>query len=440
MRRLWFALLVAIAGIPLASTPALACTCMGGLPACQQLWMGGDESPPTVFEGTVVSIDQESDPALSSNGRPYPYRKVTFRDVENWIGEGPTWVMTAMGDADCGYRFEIGRRYVVDANRNPANGALRTGLCSQTKPVELATELLAYLKTLAHPSSGGSIFGRVTLDQDRFSVETPSESSRRPLEGVQVRLSGQVERSTLTGPDGRYRFEALPAGEYEVATEIPSRPELAGRNSSGRRPLRIVNAHACASVDVSFAVNGVISGSIVDQDGKPVPSTMVDLRLEVPLQKDQPHYGITPTDALGRFEYSRLPAGRYVVGVNLRRGPARQHPWAPARSEPIDLDAGELRTLPPIVVRRLVQVRVRGLVRFADGRPAANQRVTVELPIDLGPPSFGGSSVTDGQGTFEVELFQDQAYIFSTMVGGERHQSASVTAGRQEPVIVVQQR
>lgn len=129
---------------------------MGGLPVCQQLWMGGDEFPPVVFEGTVVSVERESDAARSSDGRSYPSRKVTFRDIKGWIGEDSTWVTTGMSDADCGYQFEVGRRYVIDANRNPADGTLRTGICSQTRPVEQATELLAYLKTLAEPSSGAS--------------------------------------------------------------------------------------------------------------------------------------------------------------------------------------------------------------------------------------------------------------------------------------------
>jgi len=246
-----------------------------------------------------------------------------------------------------------------------------------------------------------------------------------------------VERTTLSAADGRYRFEALPVGEYQITTEVPLRPELSGRTNLGSRPLRITNVRACAGVDVSYAVNGVLAGSVVDQDGNPVSSTIVDLRLEVPLQKEQPHHGITPTDSLGRFEYSRLPAGRYVVGVNLQRGPDRRTAWAPARSEVVELDAGELRTMPPLVVRRLAQARVRGLVRFADGRPAPNQRVTAHHPADLGPPSFAGSSATDAQGTFEMELFEGQAYTFSTSVGSARHESASVTVGKQEPVIVI---
>lgn len=349
-RRVWPGLLVLFAWM-LVPAPAWACTCGGDMPPCQQLWMGGEESAPVVFEGTVVSIAQEEEP--TPNGR-YLYRKVTFQDSRGWIGEASGWVTTGMSDADCGYPFEVGRRYVVHATRNAATGALRTGVCNQTRPVEQATELLSYLRGLQQPSSGGSIFGRVTLDQDRFSVAAPSESSRRPLEGVSVYVSGQVERSVLTDADGRYRFDGLPRGEYEVRTEFPSRPELSGQLSTGGRPLRLAHAHACARLDVSYAVNGVISGSLVDSDGNAVPSTIVEIRLEVPLQKDQPHYGITPTDALGRFEFRRLPAGRYVVGVNLQRGPGLQSPWAPARSDPpvVELDEGELRVLAPIVVRR----------------------------------------------------------------------------------------
>ncbi len=437
MNRLWLVSLIALVALPLTQTPAWACSCIGGMPPCQQLWFGGDDYPPVVFEGTVVSVEEETDPALSDGG-PYRYRKVTFRDVQGWIGERSTAVTTGMSDADCGYRFEPGRRYLVHAYGNQANGALRTSICSLTRPVEEAGELLAYLRTLTAPSAGGSVFGRITLDQDRLSVAVPSESSRRPLEGVEVRLSGQMDRFTRSDADGRYRFDALRPGEYEIHTEFPSRPELSGRLHVSL-PLRIVNAHACARADVSYAVNGVIAGSLVDAEGKPVPSTIVELRLEKPLQADRPYYAIAPTDVLGRFEFTRLPPGRYVVGVNLERGPDRGRPWAPARSEPpvVELDSGELRTVPPIVTRRLSPIRVRGLVRQVDGSPAIGQRVTAHPATGLGQESFGGSAVTDAQGVFEMELLQGHAYTFSTMLGTARHVSPPFVAGELEPIVVV---
>lgn len=220
MTRLWLVCLIALAALPLTQNPVWACSCIGGMPPCQQLWFGGDEYPPVVFEGTVVSVEEETDPALSDGG-PYRYRKLTFRDIKGWIGEASTWVTTGISDADCGYRFEPGRRYVVHAHRNPANGELRTGICNLTRPVEGAGELLAYLRTLAAPSAGASVFGRITLDQDRFSVATPSESSRRPLRGVEVRLSGQMDRFTRSDADGRYRFEALRPGRVRDPHRIP---------------------------------------------------------------------------------------------------------------------------------------------------------------------------------------------------------------------------
>ena len=407
------------------------------MPPCQQLWFDADAFPPIVFEGTVVSVE-ETEPVVSDSGS-YQYRKVTFRDITGWIGETSTWVTTGMGGGDCGYRFEPGRRYVVHANRNPETGALGASICSQTSPIEEAAEPLTYLRTLSESSAGGSVFGRITMDQDRLSVAVPSESSRRPLEGVEVRLSGPVVRSTHTDADGHYRFDALRPGEYEIHTEVPSRPELSGRLDVAGRPLRIVNAHACARVDVSYAVNGIIAGSLVDAEGKPVPSTLVELRLEKPLQADRPHYAIAPTDVLGRFEFTRLPPGRYVVGINLERGPDRLRPWAPARSEPpvVVLDTGELRTLAPIMTRRLTPIRVRGLVRHVDGGAAAGQRVTAHPATDLGQESFGGSAVTDAQGVFEMELMHGHAYTFSTRLGTERHMSAPIVAGELEPLVVV---
>lgn len=177
----------------------------------------------------------------------------------------------------------------------------------------------------------------------------------------------------------------------------------------------------------------------MDAEGKPVASTIVELRLEKPLQADPPHYSSAPTDLLGRFEFTRLPPGRYVVGVNLRRGPDRASPWAPARSDPpvVELDSGELRTVPPIVTRRLSPIRVRGFVRQADGSPVIGQRVTAHPVSDRGHEAFGGSAVTDAQGVFEMALLQGHAYTFSTMLGTARHISAPFVAGELDPIVVV---
>lgn len=418
----------------LAPARAWACTCMS-VPACQGLWLGGDEFAPTVFEGTVVSIVKETHPAISSGRGPYPYLRIEFRDVRGWIGEVSTTVTTDANGASCGYLFERGRRYVVHATRNPATGDLRAGLCSQTKPIEQADELLSYLRTLSDPVAGGRVFGRASLEPSPFGPAPSPDMAPTPLGGVEIRLTGPVERDTRTASDGTYSFTGLPTGVYAIDWNLAEHRVLSARAAT-LGPIRIENDRSCARVDLWYAVNGIIAGTLVDRDGSPIPSTIVELRLERPLDADRPYYTIAPTDALGRFEFSRVPPGRYVVGLNLSRGPNPSSPWVPVRSEPADLDPGELRTLAPLVTWRMSRVRVRGSVVDTQGRPAAGQRVAVQPATDLGQAAFGGTAVSDAGGQFELELFEGYPYT-ATVVGDRRGTPVPFVAGGQAPALLL---
>jgi hypothetical protein len=238
MRSLRFALLLAIASIPLASTPALACSCITGYPVCQQLWMGGDEYPSIVFEATVVSIERELGPPLGSRGRRYPIRKVVLKDLKGWIGEPETVVTTEIAEETCGYPFEVGRRYLIDADRDPETGRQRTSSCSLTKPIEQAGELLKYLDSLSRPSSGGSVSGEVRLS----SGAVRGDATQAPMPGVRLVLNGARSTSTQSGADGRFGFADLPPGSYQLTVEVEDHPELAVPEPQA---FRIPNAHAC---------------------------------------------------------------------------------------------------------------------------------------------------------------------------------------------------
>jgi hypothetical protein len=83
----------------------------------------------TIFEGTVESIelsprDDAGGGLLSSLLRQ---RVVRFRDLRSWKGDTPAFVTTGSGGGDCGYDFQIGRRYVVAGN-HAADGVVSTGI------------------------------------------------------------------------------------------------------------------------------------------------------------------------------------------------------------------------------------------------------------------------------------------------------------------------
>jgi hypothetical protein len=76
-----------------------------------------------VFVGEVVSVDVEENATLP------PPQFVRFKATEAWKGVRSADVGVATGgDGDCSaFRFEVGKRYLVFAKRDPQT--LSTGLC-----------------------------------------------------------------------------------------------------------------------------------------------------------------------------------------------------------------------------------------------------------------------------------------------------------------------
>ncbi len=413
MKRLWLACGITTVVMALAPPPAIACSCVGGIPPCQQLWMGGDENPPVVFEATVVSIGEELGPPLPPEGRRYPIRKVTLKDARGWIGEPSLTIMTSGDGASCGYSFEVGRRYLIDAGRSPATGQLGTGLCSLTRPIEQAGEILAYLQTLSRPPEGATVSGTVHLMSGSPYF---GPNVRTPVPFVRVMLHGPQSATTLSTDDGTFSFTKLPPGLYQLSVELEGQPAVA---APAPEEFRIPNAYACHRSWVNLTINGVIEGSILDGEGHPVVGASISLRLADPPQEHRVQYYPTASDELGRFSFKDLPLGRYQVGVNLNFGPRRESPFAVSLAtgadgapEIIELGPGALHQLRPIVVSRLERIRVQGQVVWADGRPAKGCLVSATPPAESGDGLGFAGDDTGEDGRFELDVLRGVRYRF----------------------------
>lgn len=91
------------------------------------------------------------------------------------------------------------------------------------RPVESSTRLpTVVLRPTMHRliEEGGIVFTRgLRMFERPGAVEgTVLDSAGRPFEGVTVRLGGTPFR-TITGPDGRYRLDSLPAGRFTLIAD-----------------------------------------------------------------------------------------------------------------------------------------------------------------------------------------------------------------------------
>ena len=99
------------------------------------------EVVPSAVRDTALAVD--SSVAGPRNSR---YRIYTMLVQRRWKGvkRDSVQIMTGTGGGDCGYRFEVGVRYVVFARQGAKY--LGTSICSRTKPAaELSKGELAAL-------------------------------------------------------------------------------------------------------------------------------------------------------------------------------------------------------------------------------------------------------------------------------------------------------
>lgn len=412
-RTCWLLPLVALIAV-LAPARADACTCVVGAPVCDTFW-----KTDVVFAGEVLEIA----PIPNPSGRQFmAHKRVRFRVDQSWRGavEGTVEITTGAGGGDCGYGFEKGERYLVYASAR--DGGLSTSICSRTRPLARASDDLDYLKTALRPSATGRVFGVVRYHQDR-GPRAPD----RFAAGYTVRLSAGDRRWTATtGPDGRYEFTGVAAGEYSIALET-----TATEHADGPRTVTLADPRGCAAADFYVVPDGRIAVRLVDGAGQPRPRLRVELLDLDALPADRPAFSqdTRETDADGRVEFARLHPKRYVLAVNATRPPSVVQPFGMTffpgaasvdAAREIPLGVGERLDLGDWPLEgALAERRIEGRVVWQDGRPAAGAHVILFGSRD-GPWANRsvdrGSATADADGRFAFTAYEGIAYTLLAYV------------------------
>src|SRR6185295_594506 len=136
-----------------------------------------------------------------------------------------------------------------------------------------------------------------------------------PVSGIRVRLVtpqgdavDALNSSTLSGPDGRYRFESVPAGRYfavanESAIQVIVEP---GRNAAAADLVVSVAMLSSAVLpQVGPAPTGTVSGQIRDSNGKITGPIRVMLARTPPEQNRVTNLGAQTNDQ-GYFLFERV--------------------------------------------------------------------------------------------------------------------------------------
>jgi protocatechuate 3,4-dioxygenase beta subunit len=163
----------------------------------------------------------------------------------------------------------------------------------------------------------GSISGVVVLD----------DASSAPLRKVRVSVRSaelRNERTAMTDDEGRFTIPWLAPGQYNVtATKSAYLTGFHGARRPGRGPgttVAVTAGQTITGVSIRMARGGVITGTVVDQFGQPLPQAR--LRLMQFQYRDGERLSVTVggsgtmmTDDRGVYRVYGLMPGSYTVGI-----------------------------------------------------------------------------------------------------------------------------
>ena len=166
-------------------------------------------------------------------------------------------------------------------------------------------------------SGGGRITGLITVNGKpaggvavfAYAVHTSDGGHSTSVDG------GLNTPRAVTGSDGRYTFNDLPAGRYMVDPFNPTFAMPETNISTPNRAITVGTGELVEGVDFSMSTGGVITGRVMNADGRPAVDTLVMLK---PLDQSGTPLNVTIetsdyTDDRGIYRMYGLATGRYAV-------------------------------------------------------------------------------------------------------------------------------
>ena len=290
----------------------------------------------------------------------------------------------------------------------------------------------------------------------RVSGQVIEDGANTPVAGARVFVLLEND-FTSTGPppasvtdrDGRYQFDALPAGRYRIAAQKagfapPMEPPT-------MQMFEVAAGQALDDVTVSLRRGGVFTGRVLDPDGQPSAEVSVTALLKRLHSNDRPTgmissgppllmpSGQSQTNDLGEFRIFGLWPGEYLIAANARSqfGEATTLNSATttvaptffpgtadvSTAEPVTVESGE--TVSDLIIRLVVvpAFQVSGMVVDDAGGPVEGATVILMngprgtgsfLSMITGPR---GMSQSDASGRFTFGDVSAGSYTLQA-VGG----------------------
>src|ERR1017187_8821413 len=134
-------------------------------------------------------------------------------------------VWTPFGD--CGFDFQTGETYLVYADSDEDTNIMETDSCTRTRRLSDAGPDLAYLYFYKErKAASGRMEGFTTFDTLYQVKQRDADKIDSPVPGVTVELkSASGMRYTHSDPSGKFLFDGLEAGDYQLSGYAPGFPD-----------------------------------------------------------------------------------------------------------------------------------------------------------------------------------------------------------------------
>ena len=212
----------------------------------------------------------------------------------------------------------------------------------RTPQVILATSLVCLIgagtagppTALAQTRGAGRSFGQPPRDTPALDSTTGSASmsgrvvtrdSGTVVKRAMVILASEDTRdgqTVQTDENGRYQFTALPAGQYTVRVTKPGFIGISYGQTHPRQPalpIQIDAGQQLQQVNIALPRGSVITGQVVDEDGEPMATAIVQV-LRYAYRQGQRQIeraSSDSTDDRGQYRVFDLEPGDYFVSVVL---------------------------------------------------------------------------------------------------------------------------
>ena len=403
-----------------APSAAKACTCAyGGSAPCQEYWRTD-----AVFSGTVIgasSIEVKYDSLKTTERLVRVAINQSFRGFES----GQVEIITGWGDSDCGYQFKLGGTYLIYATKHKSDGRLRTSICSRTRPLTEADSDLAFFNSLATAEHTATIFGTVVKTNHEAK---DGENMFQPVSGAEVAVDGENNHRELkTDTKGAFSFGKLKPGKYKVLLTFPPGLGQRDREDDGARNIEDeveVAAQGCAQTNFYLESDTRVSGRVVDARGEPISNLSLEMRGAESGGPNISAFLEARTDKDGRFEFSFVPPGNYLLGHRIRNSqyqppyPRTYYPGVGLRSlaRPITVKENSgVRDLELMMPSPLSEYQLEVQVVWSDGTDAPGASVNV-AHIENEEITASFSKSADEKGRLTVTLLQGAQYRLSAFL------------------------